>query len=95
MWGLQLQVMNDKAFENTGSLRAKREIIRDTKREHPRKAELVCLKNRYSVDSYLCRFLYYAKYDWFVPVSSDRAGFVEMVKGSNGEKNGTGMERHL
>ena len=95
MWGLQLQVMNDKAFETTGSLRAKREIIRNAKREHPRKVELVCLKNRYGVSSYSCRFLYYAKYDWFVPVDSGNDEFVEAVKGQNDEKAGTGRERHL
>ena len=41
--------------------------MRAAKKAIPRKVELVCLKNRYGVSSYTCRFKYYAQYDYFVP----------------------------
>ena len=68
IWGLQLSVMNNDIFDKEKGLKAKREAVREAKNENPRKIELVCLKNRYGISSYHCKFLYYARYDLFVPV---------------------------
>ena len=35
--------------------------------------ELVCLKNRYGVSSYSCRFKYYTRYDYFLSVRNEEA----------------------
>ncbi len=71
MWGLQLIVMNDELFDKEAKLKAKREAVKQAKIANPREIELVCLKNRYGVSSYSCRFKYYAKYDYFLPVRND------------------------
>ena len=68
MWGLQLVVMNDELFDKEAKLKAKREAVREAKIANPRDIELVCLKNRYGISSYTCRFKYYAHYDYFLPV---------------------------
>ena len=68
IWGLQLSVMNNDIFDKEKGLKAKREAVREAKNENPRKIELVCLKNRYGISSYHCEFLYYARYDLFVPM---------------------------
>ncbi len=68
MWGLQLVVMNDELFDKEAKLKAKREAVREAKIANPRDVELVCLKNRYGISSYTCRFKYYARYDYFLPV---------------------------
>lgn len=65
MWGLQLIVMNDELFDKEAKLKAKREAVKQAKIANLREIELVCLKNRYGVSSYSCRFKYYAKYDFF------------------------------
>ena len=70
IWGLQLEVMNSEIFDGEKKLKQKREAVREAKNENPRKIELVCLKNRYGMSSYRCEFLYYASYDYFVPVDS-------------------------
>ena len=67
LWGLQLSVMNDEIFDKDKGLKTKREKVREAKKAIPRHVELVCLKNRYGVSSYTCRFKYYAQYDYFVP----------------------------
>lgn len=69
MWGLQLNVMNDELFDKEAKLKAKREAVKEAKIANPRDIELVCLKNRYGVSSYSCRFKYYARYDYFLPVN--------------------------
>ena len=68
IWGLQLSVMNNEIFDKEKGLKQKREVVRNAKNENPRKIELVCLKNRYGISSYHCEFLYYTRYDLFVPV---------------------------
>ncbi|MBR1438746.1 MAG: hypothetical protein IJ587_09445 [Synergistaceae bacterium] len=68
IWGLQLSIMNDEMFDKEKGLKQKREAVRTAKNENPRKIELVCLKNRYGISSYRCEFLYYARYDLFVPM---------------------------
>ena len=68
MWGLQLNIMNNELFDKEAKLKAKREAIKEAKIANPRDIELVYLKNRYGVSSYSCRFKYYAKYDYFLPV---------------------------
>ena len=70
IWGLQLKVMNDEIFDKDKGLKAKREAVRDAKKEKPRKIEFVCLKNRYGESSYSCYFDYYPQYDYFVPSRS-------------------------
>ena len=66
LWGLQLSVMNDEIFDKDKGLKSKREKVREAKKATPRQVELVCLKNRYGVSSYTCKFNYYAQYDYFV-----------------------------
>ena len=68
IWGLQLSVMNDDIFEKDKGIKAKRERVRNAKKATPREIDLVCLKNRYGISSYVCRFRYYAQYDYFLPV---------------------------
>lgn len=68
MWGLQLNIMNDELFDKEAKLKAKREAVKEAKIANPRDIELVCLKNRYGISSYSCRFKYYARYDYFLPV---------------------------
>ena len=72
IWGLQLSVMNSEIFDKEKGLKAKREAVKAAKKAHPREVELVCLKNRYGESSYTCKFLYYARYDYFV-VKEDEA----------------------
>ncbi len=71
MWGLQLNIMNDELFDKEAKLKAKREAVKEAKIANPRDIELVCLKNRYGVSSYSCRFKYYARYDYFLPVRTN------------------------
>lgn len=71
IWGLQLKIMNSEIFEGEKKLKQKREAVRQAKNENPRNIELVCLKNRYGLSSYSCDFLYYARYDLFVPVKEE------------------------
>ena len=67
IWGLQLSVMNDEMFDKDKNLKTKRETVREAKKAIPREVELVCLKNRYGISSYSCKFDYYAQFDYFVP----------------------------
>ena len=71
IWGLQLSVMNDEIFDKDKGLKTKRDLVREAKKATPREVELVCLKNRYGISSYLCKFDYYAQYDYFVPKSEN------------------------
>ena len=59
-------MMNDELFGNDAKLKPKREAVKEAKIANPRDIELVCLKNRYGVFSYTCRFKYYARYDYFL-----------------------------
>ena len=67
IWGLQLSIMNDEMFDKEKALKTKREAVVEAKKKKPREVELVCLKNRYGISSYKCKFDYYAQYDYFVP----------------------------
>lgn len=67
LWGLQLQCINEKTFDSQSKINSKRRIIMDAKKANPRKIELICLKNRFGVSSYSCRFDYFPKFDWFKP----------------------------
>ena len=59
--------MNDEMFDKEKALKTKREAVVEAKKKKPREVELVCLKNRYGISSYKCKFDYYAQYDYFVP----------------------------
>ena len=72
IWGLQLSVMNDEIFDKDKGLKSKRDRVREAKKAIPREVELICLKNRYGISSYLCKFDYYAQYDYFVPKSDSK-----------------------
>lgn len=65
VWGLQLQVVSDKIFDDDKKTKAKRDAIREAKAKIPRSVELVCLKNRYGISSYYAGFKYYPQYDYF------------------------------
>ena len=67
IWGLQLQVLNDPVFNGQGDVNRKRLKVREAKAAIPREVELVCLKNRFGISSYTCRFRYYPQRDLFVP----------------------------
>lgn len=71
LWGLQLQCIHEEIFTKQNKTNEKRQRIIQAKRENPRKIELVCLKNRFGVSSYTCRFNYYPNYDLF---ESDLSG---------------------
>ena len=66
IWGLQLSIMNDEIFDKDKGLKPKRDAVREAKKATPREIELICLKNRYGISSYVCKFDYYAQYDYFV-----------------------------
>lgn len=67
VWGLQLAAIHADVFTKDNKIAQKREAIRKAKAAIPRSVELVCLKNRYGVSSYDCRFDYDPRYDLFVP----------------------------
>ena len=67
LWGLQLSIMNNDAFNSSQEVIKKREIVKVAKKSIPRKVQLVCLKNRYGRSSYECDFDYYPQYDLFIP----------------------------
>lgn len=68
VWGLQLACLDeDDVFEAEGKIKKKRKAVEKAKAENPRKITFTCLKNRYGISSYDCRFYYYPQYDLFVP----------------------------
>ena len=67
LWGLQLQCIHEEIFNKQGNINDKRKRIMEAKAAKPRKIELICLKNRFGVSSYTCKFDYYPKSDWFKP----------------------------
>ena len=79
IWGLQLSIMNDEIFDKEKALKTKREAVVEAKKKKPREVELVCLKNRYGISSYKCRFDYYTQYDYFVPRMGKASGNDEKV----------------
>lgn len=94
VWGLQLQAIHDKIFDEKAKLNEKREIIRAAKKANPRKIELICLKNRFGISGYHCDFKYYPAYDYFEPdmdnldmdaieaaAEKDPDGFIDLPEG--------------
>ena len=67
IWGLQLSIMNEEIFDKDKGLKPKRDAVREAKKATPREIELICLKNRYGISSYVCNFDYYAQFDYFIP----------------------------
>ncbi len=65
VWGLQYQILSDETFKKEKP-EEKRERIRNASIEHPRRVELVCLKNRFGKPYFKCLFEYYPEVDWFV-----------------------------
>lgn len=80
IWGLQLQCLNEQAFDKQNNIKERRERIKQAKAESPRKIELVSLKNRYGVATYSCFFEYYPANDLFVPVETAAADFAAPPK---------------
>ncbi len=80
IWGLQLQCLNEQAFDKQNNIKERRERIKQAKAETPRKIELVSLKNRYGVATYSCFFEYYPANDLFVPVETAAADFAGTPK---------------
>lgn len=68
IFGLQLHcISTSKEFDSDQKTKAKRDIVREAKKETPRKIDLVCLKNRYGISSFTCNFEYYPAQDLFIP----------------------------
>ena len=66
IWGLQLQVLNDPLFNSSkDKIKEKRDMIKEAKAANPRQIELVCLKNRYGVANFTCKFDYMPDCDLF------------------------------
>lgn len=65
IWGLQLQCLNEELFNELNKIKNKRERIREAKAANPRQIELVCLKNRFGVANFTCKFDYMPDCDLF------------------------------
>lgn len=65
IWGLQLQCLNEELFNELNKIKNKRERIREAKSANPRQIELVCLKNRFGVANFTCKFEYMPDCDLF------------------------------
>lgn len=65
IWGLQLQCLNDPAFDKQNNIKERREKVKEAKAANPRKIELVCLKNRFGIANFSCYFNYDPRYDLF------------------------------
>lgn len=65
VWGLQLECLNDEVFNKSDKIKEKRERIKAAKAANPRQIELVCLKNRYGVANFTCKFDYMPDCDLF------------------------------
>ena len=81
-----MSIMNDEMFDKEKALKSKREAVVEAKKRKPREVELVCLKNRYGISSYKCKFDYYAQYDYFVP---------RMGKGLSNEEKVSSQQREI
>lgn len=74
IYGLQLNCINqDDPFGKEGKSKEKHRIIQEHKAKNPREIELVCLKNRYGVSSFSCKFDYYPANDCFRPAYESTA----------------------
>lgn len=85
VWGLQLSVLHEEVFDSQSKLNEKRKKIRDAKAQNPRKVELVCVKNRFGISSYSCKFDYYPQFDWFCP---DMDGITDEMLANNADPDG-------
>lgn len=86
LWGLQLQCIHEEIFSKANNVNEKRKRIINAKREIPRKIELVCLKNRFGISSYTCRFDYYPNFDWF---HADLSGLdLDEISSGNADTDG-------
>ena len=85
VWGLQLACMNEELFDKDKKIKEKREKIKTAKREMPRKIELCCLKNRYGIANYSCKFNYFPAQDMFVGIAEefDEEQFAEPEEDAN------------
>lgn len=68
VWGLQLNCLNEDLFltDDKKTLSTKRARIKAARKENPRQIQLCCIKNRYGISSYECKFDYYPQFDLFV-----------------------------
>lgn len=71
VFGMQLSCMNESIFSHQTGINKKRERVMKAKSEVPRQVELVCLKNRYGITGYKCKFKYYPKFDYFEVADED------------------------
>lgn len=72
VWGLQLQCLNDDLFNSKEKIKEKRECIKEAKAANPRQIELVCLKNRYGIANFTCKFEYMPDCDLY---TQEKEGF--------------------
>lgn len=71
VWGLQLEELHEKEYMKEPSATKKQEMLNKAKASIPRRIELICLKNRFGISSYCCKFNYFPQFDYFVPDNSD------------------------
>lgn len=78
LWGLQLACLSDNDIftKSNATMQDKRDIVKKAKAANPRQIELSCLKNRYGIANYSCRFNYYPANDLFVEVITDGNPFL-------------------
>ncbi len=86
VWGLQLQCLHEAVFDKQNNLNEKRNRVKEAKAANPRKVELVCLKNRFGISSYNCRYDYYPQFDFF---KADMTGIPQiLIADSNKDRDG-------
>lgn len=71
--GMQLYCLNEDLFNASEKVKVKqkRERINEAKAESPRDIELKCLKNRFGISTFSCRYKYYCANDLFMEVTDD------------------------
>ena len=68
VWGLDLVAMYSETYPTLKPESKKKDVIKNAKKENPRKIRLTNLKNRFGEVGYTCDFNYYPHRDLFVPV---------------------------
>ena len=86
VWGLQLACLNDPLFADANKIKEKREKVKQEKAAIPRRIELVCLKNRYGIANFSCRFDYDPAHDLFTPAADEETGFAPAGQKKAGRK---------
>ena len=76
--GLQLGILNNTKFKKlkdnqTGANSEKRKMYKESKKESPRKIEMICLKDRNGESSYNCYFNYDTAHDTFLEETDPKA----------------------